>query len=285
MIVRTLSCVAAVAALAGSAFAQASFTATGYAENFNSLGTAGTTRPAGWSHWFAIGDNLTFTAATTNAGIATGMPSTDWTLRSIPLATFTQAGVTPPANQSSTSTATTATYGYNAALSSNTANRILGSAGVTGVAAAAMQLAVVNNSGVALNTLNISYDFVALSNGTAQGTGVNPFLNGNESELPGFRVFYSVNGNAGPWTNVAGLNVIPPTGTTVGTVINRSVTSLALASAWNPGSTLTIRWFDDNENLSSPDPLAGIDNISIVPTPGAAALLSLGGLALVRRRR
>jgi uncharacterized protein (TIGR03382 family) len=282
MIVRTLSCVVAVAALAGSAFAQASFTTTGYAENFNSLGTAGTTRPAGWSHWFVTGGNLTFTAATTNANIATGMPSTDWTLRNVPLATFAQAGITPPANQSSTSGTT---YGYNAALASNTANRILASASVTTVGAAAMQLAVVNNSGTALNTLDIAYDFVALANGTAQGLGVNPFLNGNESELPGFRVFYSLNGNAGPWTNIASLNVIPPAGTAVGTVIPRSVTGLALASAWNPGSTLTIRWFDDNENLASPDPLAGIDNISIIPTPGAAALLGLGGLALVRRRR
>ncbi|MCU0688507.1 MAG: hypothetical protein MUE97_02020, partial [Phycisphaerales bacterium] len=76
-----------------------------------------------------------------------------------------------------------------------------------------------------------------------------------------------------------------PTGTVIGTVIPRAVTSLPLASTWAPGSTLTIRWFDDNENLSSPDPLAGIDNISIIPTPGAAALLSLGGLALARRRR
>jgi len=219
-------------------------------------------------------------AATTNAQIATALPG--FTLRNQALVAFSQTGVTPPATQSSTST--TAGYGCNAAFSASTANRILGNAGATGVGATAIEPAMTNNSGAALTSLNFSYDFVALSEGTAQSGGASPFRAGNESELPGYRVFFSLLGSAGPWKNISGLNFAPVTQTLTGFTTTVSASSVAIGS-WTTGSTLTLRWFKDNENHSSPDPLYGTDNVSVVPTPGAIALLCLGGLAAGRRRR
>jgi hypothetical protein len=268
------------AMLTSLASAQASFGLNGYTENFDGMLT-GTARPTGWAHGFLTGGNTTFNATSTNAAIASTLGT--GTLRNVPLATYTQTGSSlPAATQSSTSGTT---YGYNAAFSSNSTNRIMGAAGATTVAASFIQLTLTNSTPANINSLSFAYDFVAIANGNSQGTSNNAFQTGNESELPGFRVFVSLNGNAGPWTNIPALNITPPANTPFGTVQNVTAANIALPSTWTPTSTLTIRWFKDNENLSSPDPLNGIDNISVVPTPSAAALLGLTSLVAASRRR
>lgn len=282
MSMRTLTSVIVVAALAGAAFGQASFLPGGYSQDFNGMGTTGTTRPVGFTHWSPAavsGANDVFNATTTNAAIGTAIAG--FGLRNVPLALLNQTGTAAPGTQ----TVTASAAGYNAAFSSNTANRILGVINATGVAGTAIELALTNNSGAALTSLSLSYDWVALGTGNGQGGVTGPTLPGTESELPGFRVFVSLNGNAGPWTNVSALNFVPANPTAIGTVVNVAASNFALPGTWNTGSVLSVRWFKDNENLASPDPLYGIDNISVVPTPGAAALLALGMIGAGRRRR
>jgi hypothetical protein len=278
---RTVISIVAVGALVGTAMGQASFGPTGYTQDFNSMGTSGTTRPLGFSHYFVTGSNDTYNAASTNAAIATTLPS--FTLRNRPLALLNQSGTASPSTQSATST--TASYGYNAAFSSNAANRILGVAGASGVGGSAIELTLTNNSGAARTSVDFSYDWVALGTGPGQSGFTGNMLPGQESELPGFRVFVSLNGNAGPWTNVPALNFVPPVSTPIGTVTTVAGTSIALPATWNTGAVLSVRWFKDNEDRASPDPLYGIDNVRVIPTPGAAALLGLGVLAAGRRRR
>lgn len=52
---------------------------------------------------------------------------------------------------------------------------------------------------------------------------------------------------------------------------------------WTPGQVLWIRWIENND--AGNDHGLAIDNFSFVPTPGAAALLGIGGLMIGRRRR
>jgi hypothetical protein len=55
--------------------------------------------------------------------------------------------------------------------------------------------------------------------------------------------------------------------------------------SWAPGDYLVLRWWNDNDAGS--DHGLAIDNVSFlaVPEPGTLGLLTLGGLALLRRRR
>jgi hypothetical protein len=270
---------AGLALSASLAAGQASFGLLGYTENFNGMGT-GTVRPTGYSHWFVTGSNDLYNASTPLTTIGTSLAG--FTQRSVPLNVYTQSGTTnPPSNQSATSGTT---YGHNAAFSSNTSNRILGAAGATNVGGTAIQLSLTNNTANPINTLDFSYDFVALSRGTPQGGTAGTFPIGTESEIPGFRVFFSLNGSAGPWTNIAALNYNVPANSPIGFTSTVSAAGVAIGN-WAPGATLSLRWFKDNEDLSSPDPLYGIDNVSVIPAPGAAALMGLGLISAGRRRR
>jgi hypothetical protein len=40
-----------------------------------------------------------------------------------------------------------------------------------------------------------------------------------------------------------------------------------------------------SDNFQNPDEVGDFDNVSVIPAPGALALLGLGGLAAARRRR
>src|SRR5262249_44498469 len=68
-------------------------------------------------------------------------------------------------------------------------------------------------------------------------------------------------------------------------------TTVSLASSWNAGSDLLLRWFDDNAQSPSPDQILGLDNVSVsVPEPrsfvsAAAALAAFATLCPRRRHR
>jgi hypothetical protein len=155
------------------------------------------------------------------------------------------------------------------------ADRILATA-PSNVAAAGIELQIVNNSGASLTDLLISYDIVRLS-------AVSTF-----NELPGYSLFFSLD-NGGTWTNVSALN--PTASGSSGVLVPNSIGVTAvsnhlfsLGGAWVPGSTLRLRWIDDNADQTSPDQIIGLNNLVIVPAPSTLCL-ALAGAGLLRRRR
>ncbi len=84
----------------------------------------------------------------------------------------------------------------------------------------------------------------------------------NRQRTPCYWLFYSLD-NGTTWINIASLN---PTLTTVPNTVGVSAMvepNLSLASSWNNGATLRLRWINDNAVETSPDQINGIDNVAI----------------------
>ena len=218
-----------------------------YSQNFDSMGTSGTTPPSGWS--MRIG-------TTSSSGNAV------WTDSNGILA----AGVATLAANANALTATTTpsannNNGYNAAASAgNTSNRVLATAPTTfeGIAA---QLSLTNGSGAALSAIRIGYDIIRY---TAVGTA---------NELPGYWLFYSLD-NGTTWTNASVLNpTLANVPNTAGTT-TVPTTTVALSGTWAANTTILFRWVDDNAVATSPDQIIGLDNVSIT-VPQAAPTVAL----------
>ncbi len=239
-----------------------SLTGAGYTENFDSMGTSGTAPPAGWS------------VLTGNSGTA----NNTWTSSITANGANSVASMVAAATPLTATSAPTATNnkGYNAArLPSATSDRVLATSPTT-VSGAALDLLLTNNTGASLAGVSLSFDTVRFN---AVSTA---------NQLPGYWLFYSLNGGTS-WTNVSALN---PTIITVPNTVGITSTSGSInfsASVAN-GANFTLRWVDDNATQTSPDQIIGLNNISIsaVPEPDTLAMM-LGGLALItfigRRKR
>jgi hypothetical protein len=230
--------------------------AISYSQNFDAMGTSGTTAPAGWS------------VKNGNSGTA----NNTW-VSSIPAnGANSVASMVNAAGSLTASNAPTATNnnGYNAGAPGNAANRMLATS-PTSVAGAALQLQLANNSAGYITRLKVGYDIQRF---TAPATA---------NELPGYWLFYSLD-NGSTWTNVAGLNptLAGPGGVVVpNTVGVTSVppTSISLSAPWNPNSNLLLRWVDDNAVATSPDQIHGLDNVTVATlTPLQVGLTSSGFL-------
>jgi hypothetical protein len=250
-----LATAAGVAAMAGSAQA-VSFTGS-YSENFNSMGTTGTTPPTDWLVYTGASgsNNSTWTTTIPAAGVA-AMVQTTGALTAI---------TTPTANNNN---------GYNAAASAGaTSDRVLATAPTT-VSGSALQLKLTNNTGNALSDLLISYDTVRYTVASAA------------NELPGYWLFYSLNNTT--WTNVASLN---PTIATVPNTVGVTPTSgsFSFSAPVANGADFYLRWVDDNAVQSSPDQIIGLNNVSLsasaIPTPAMLPGLIGMGIAALRKRK
>lgn len=209
-----------------------------YTQNFDAMGTTGTSAPGGWSFYGNLGGS--------NTTWATSIPASG----SISAATAGTANGTLIVATGSSGTSNT--QGYNLGASGNT-DRALGSSPTSG-AGVAIQLSLTNTSGAGIGTLRLRYD-------------IRRFLApASANELPGYWLFYSLD-NGTTWTNVAALN---PSLTNVPNTVGTSAmveTNLVLASAWTNGANLLFRWIDDNAIQTSPDQIIGLDNVSIA-VPG-----------------
>jgi hypothetical protein len=241
----------------------ASLTVAGLTQNFDSMGTAGTAAPQGWSHRAAtFGTNATWTNAT-------GIPVSG--TNSLVSAFAAGSSLTPVTTPSGTNNG-----GFNAAASAgNTADRVLATSPTT-IAGSVIELLVQNDTGLDQTSVVLSYDVVRL---TAAGAA---------NELPGYSVFFSLNGG-GTWTEVAGLRPdLTGVPNTVG-VSSFGPFTIDLGGDWDTASTLLIRWVDDNAAQSSPDQILGLNNVvlrpGLVPEPGTAALAVLAAATLASRRR
>lgn len=280
--------VVALILAAGGAAQAASFAGT-YSQDFDSMGT-GTTLPTDWTVWNIAGAHDQFTQTT-------GIPGT-----SIGGGSAVTTGSAMPDTSIVAGTKSATTY-YNIVHSPGTADRVL-STSPTGNAANVIQLSLTNNTGSTINSLNLSYDIVKFYDGTLQSSITSGYP--NNEELPGYQLFYSVNG--GTYVNVAALNpvttsdgihpVVPigtPSASGTNGSVDYNVTSItnaqvALATAWAAGQALTLRWVDDNAVNISNDQVIGLNNVVVasgdpVPIPAAVWLLGSGLFGLVGLRR
>lgn len=254
--------IAALAALAGASSASVSYTGGTYSQGFDSLGTSG---------------SLAWANDSTLAG---------WSLFRQP------APGTPVTTYTGGDGSSNAGAFYSFGTGSNT-DRALGGVGSggsyfgspsSGNIAGWFAVALTNSTAGTIDSFTVGYDGEQWRNGgntTAQTmvmeygfgasfTGVASWIAGgsgfNFTSLVNTSTAGALDGNAGA-NRTAGLG---------GTVSGLS---------WGAGQTLWIRWVERND--SGNDHGLAIDNFefSAVPTPGAAALLGLGGLLSARRRR
>ncbi len=210
-----------------------------FTQNFDSMGTAGTALPSGWSFYgYTVGTNSTWVSSIPNADVAGGTAN----------ATLIATTTFDAANTKS------ATQGYNFALSSSTSDRAFGTS-PTSTEGVAIQWSVTNTSGTAITAIRLGYDTRRF---TAAATA---------NELPGYWLYYSLD-NGTTWTNVAALNptLSGPTGVIVPNSIGTttiSPTDITLSGNWGIGSTLLLRWVDDNAVATSADQIIGLDNVSL----------------------
>jgi hypothetical protein len=261
-----LKLVAVVAMMAAVGLAHAagtaSLTGTGFSETFDTMGTSGTTPPAGWSMYKGDGgDHTTW---------STSIPGTG---------SLSVASMIATTSALTVKTAPTATNinGYNAAVSSGTAaDRVLATS-PTGVTGAAIQLTLANNTGASFSSLTVGYDTVRFTSVSASKV----------EELPGYWLFYSLDGSS--WTNVSSLNPTQATVNNTTTGVSKFSSTFALGASVAAGSTFYLRWVDDNGVPTSPDQIIGLNNVSIaaVPEPETYAMLlaGLGLIGFLARRR
>ncbi|MBY0261624.1 MAG: metallophosphoesterase [Phycisphaerales bacterium] len=269
-LMNVLGCLGALS-IAASAMGQASLTASGYTENFDSMGTSGTTPPTGWKH---LSFNMTTSNGTwTNATGILASGTTGVSAIAVGTASTTlaaSAGIPTAANNN----------GYNAPLSAGTtADRVIGTS-PTNATGAGIQLQLNNNTGAALptgSTLSVAFDTVRYNAASAA------------NELPGYWLFVSLDAGT-TWTNVTPNPTITTVPNTIG--VSASTLTVTLPATWNTGASLYFRWVDDNAAQSSPDQTVGLNNVVVTvtsvgdlngkccsPATGACALTTTGACA------
>ena len=152
----------------------------------------------------------------------------------------------------------------------------IGSA-ATGVDAAILIARLQNNTGSSLTTLNLGWDLTLRNNNVATP----------EAEIPGHRVYWSLNGTS--WTPIGNFGFRGVAGAAA-TRTDPIATSVVLGK-WNAGTPAYIMWLDDNA-AANPDGFYSLDNVSFTGTgviraftynlahtePGSPnGVLSLGG--------
>lgn len=239
---------------------------TTYTQDFNSLPTAATAGPiaAGW----------------TNDSTLTGWFSNQTSLFRVGAGGDNAGALYSFGALSSTERALGAAAGGGGAAGTGT--------GFNGVTYAA---ALVNSNPNAMTAFTVTYD------GEQWRNGGNTTV---QSIVFSYQIFAAGTTNAAintaltstGWTTVAGLNFSSLINTATAGALdgnlaaNRTANITGTVNAtWNAGDILVVRWVDANDAAN--DHGLAIDNVrfSAVPTPGAAALMGMGGLLLARRRR
>jgi len=253
---KTILSIAAIAAISSSASA-----ALTYTQDFNSMGSTNQT--------------IAGTGALNAQGVINGL---DGLWQAARIAGTSTTALSAISNDGSSNAGGI----FNYAQPNTDPDRALGSV-ASGGTAAAFGVAIVNNSGITLDTITIMFDAMmfrsstavvnrllfayGFSSGTATGSD---FLSstGMVADAQG-----DVVGGAPVASNAA---VNPATST----LVSFSLTNIV----WADGVTLFLRWSDFND--AGNDAGLAVDNFSLsaIPTPGSLALLGVAGLVMRRRR-
>ncbi|MCX6879417.1 MAG: hypothetical protein NTW21_37285 [Verrucomicrobia bacterium] len=229
--------------------------ATVYSENFDSMGAAGTTLPAGWTAGYLgavgsqnrlamtpyAGNDLAITAmpVVVNAG---GMPSPD-------VGTIFNSG------------------------SAGSSDRALGGYPRTNPSGdQIMQVAIVNTTGQALNSVDVSYageQWRQSQGASSNGPEMLRFLAGTTSATNGFNYFPSLDFTApkqGAGNTALDGNLAE----------NRAVVSgtVTFDTAVPAGGTFYLRWHDWNDNGTT-DHFLAIDDLMVAATGGGPLAIAL----------
>ena len=239
-----------------------------YTQDFDGMGQTGTAAPTDWKVYSMSGSHDTFTASNPPAAVN---PFGSLTLRS------TLTAVTNPTNQKGSS-------GYNLGISASPTDRALGTS-PSSIAATILQLTLTNGTSAAISEITISYDIRRFIKTTNNNTSYDNTPYKGIEELPGYRVYYSLN-NGTTWYNIAQLNPMDlVNGGTSGIWVQNSVgvtsvspTTVTFSSTWTAGSNLMLRWMDDNAQSPSPDQIIGLDNVVVVPEPATLCILGIGAI-------
>ena len=233
-----------------------------YTQSFNGMGTTGTTAPPGWSGWYLTGNGSEVTAPT-GAEMAAALP-----------------GVTSLAVWNQTDPVTTFSPQLaNVGATANDVDRLLGT-NPTGDRGDIIQLSLLNNSGSAISSVQISYDMQVMATGILKAGGT-----ATHEDLPGYR-FYFLDGSASSpfstWTPFTGLDLSNDALDSVGSAIGEIHFSTPIPD----GESMQFRWFDDNAGWFTPDWTFAIEHVNVgIPEPSTLSLLAVGALALISRRR
>src|SRR5437016_634488 len=236
---RLLAAVFLAFCLSAPVAGQPSLTSSGFTENFDSMGRDGTWPPDGWTVYTIPGGNGKWSAQT---GIPVDQMSPEF------FGSPSQ-GLIATLNAASTNN-----NGFNAATPDAPDDRALATS-PTSVAGAVVELFLTNNTGGPVTTLAISYDIRRFTAGS-----------GGADELPGYWLFYSLDGGS-TYTNVSALN---PDSTSVPNTVGVTHMAGQIDLSSTPlanGGGINFCWVDDNGVPSSPDQIIGLDNVSISAAP------------------
>jgi hypothetical protein len=258
-----------IVAAAASASAQVSFTGS-YSQNFDTLANSGTanawtdnTTLAGW-YMRRVDDVNGVLANQYNAGDGTS-----------------NAG---------------AVYSFG---STGSAERALGSVGSGSVEHMAYGVRLTNNTGSAISSLNLSFigeqwrdggNTTPVAQSQLFSYSLTSTVIGADIQASGGVAGYTADPN---FTRVASFDITSPVFGTTATALDGNLAAnrvsiagtLTLGTPWANGTDLWLRWVDINDVGN--DMGLGVDQLSVtsVPEPASMALLGIGALALLRRRR
>lgn len=273
-----LSAVVALVVVGVASSANAINFSGSYAENFDSIGPTGTAVPTGWQigHFSPVvnvngtgGDGL----AIVSEALLTGVPEDGYTIIKNGLG---GGGANGQAIN----------YGH----SSNSSDRAIGNVPRTNYGDHLIQVDFINTTGAPITEFSVTYTGEQWSN--AQGTSGNGaekirFFYNPSAALSGFVAVSTLDFTAlknapladGPYLALNG-NLAENRTTLTATITP--------ASAIPVNGAFSLRWLDWNENATTDHGLAIDDfqlNATVSPEPASLALLGLGAVTLLKRRR
>jgi hypothetical protein len=230
----------------------------GYFEDFDSMGAAGTSPPAGWTS--GVFSPVINRSTDGNGAIVTRVLTVD--------------------DGSNGSVGLNFNHGV-----AGTGERALGGAGTTGSGDVVHQLELTNATGAAIGSLNLSY--------RGEQWRVNQSTSASGPEM--LRLYYSTNPSSGFVSMGSAFDFTAPQNAPTSTKLvgNDAANSATISGSFTlpapvaEGGTFYLRWLDWNDNSTTDHPLS-IDNVSVqgvgVPEPGSVGLIGIG-LAFFAGRR